>query len=220
MKYITIPINFLWIILLFSGCSTTKSGQYVRIGHPYNLEEIGKVYNVSLQEIKNFNANKKLSQGDWIFVPKAAGIMLSKRQPAGMSLDNITLIWPLQFSTMKISSDYGYRGFSHHNGIDLPAPRKTPIFASASGRVITSSRIKGYGKTVIIDHGSGVQTLYAHNAENIVKNGAYVQKGQIIGLVGATGRATGNHLHFEIRINSEHRDPLSYLPDNKNIAFQ
>ena len=121
---------------------------------------------------------------------------------------------------MRVSSDYGYRGFSHHDGIDLPAPRKTPIVASASGKVITSHRVKGYGKTVIIDHGGGVQTLYAHNAENLVKKGAYVHKGQEIALVGATGRATGNHLHFEIRIDGEHRDPLNYLPANKNLAFQ
>jgi murein DD-endopeptidase MepM/ murein hydrolase activator NlpD len=220
MNYIIILVKIVIGLHLVVSCSSTKSGQYVRIGHPYNLEQISKAYKVPVSEIKNYNLGKSLSKGNWIFVPKPVGMMMSKRQPAGMSLENVDLIWPLQFTNIRVSSDYGYRGFSHHDGIDLPAPRKTPIVASASGRVITSSRVKGYGKTVIIDHGNGIQTLYAHNAENLVKKGSVVHQGQVIGLVGATGRATGNHLHFEIRIAGEHKDPLSYLPDNKNIAFQ
>lgn len=208
------------LVLCTVSCSSTKSGKYVRIGHPYGLEDISKVYKVSLNDIKNYNSDKSLKKGDWIFVPKAVGFINSSRQPAGYTLENLSFIWPLQFSTIKVSSDYGYRGFSHHDGIDLPAPRKTTIVAVANGKVISSSRLKGYGKTVIIDHGNGIETLYAHNSDNIVKVGTYVYKGQKIALVGATGRATGNHLHFEIRVKGKHRDPLDYLPDNKNIAFQ
>src|SRR5690606_36781569 len=143
-----------------------------------------------VQDIKNYNPNKSMQKGEWIFVSKSAGIMLSSRSPAGRSIENINFIWPLQFTTMRVSSDYGYRGFSHHNGIDLPAPRKTQIIAAADGKVVTSSRLKGYGKTIIINHGGGVETLYAHNSENLVRQGSYVHKGQVIGLVGATGRAT------------------------------
>lgn len=220
MKFINILINNLIFFTLLHSCASTKSGQYVRVGHPYNINDISKVYGVTLSDIKNYNPHKSLQSGDWIFVPKQAGLLKTSRQPASQSLENIALIWPLQFSTLRVSSDYGYRGFSHHNGIDLPAPRKTPIVAAAAGRVVNSSRLKGYGKTIIIDHGNGIETLYAHNSENIVKLGANVHKGQVIALVGATGRASGNHLHFELRINGDHKDPLSYLPDNKNIAFQ
>ena len=219
MRYKHILISLIFFHLLVA-CSSTRSGQYVRLGHPYDLDQISKVYRVSVSDIKNYNIGKSLSKGHWIFVPKSAGLFSNKRDPAELSLDHISLMWPLQFTNIRVSSDYGYRGFSHHDGIDLPAPRKTPIVAAAGGKVVTSSRAKGYGKTVIIDHGNGIQTLYAHNAENLVRLGSVVHKGQVIGLVGATGRATGNHLHFEIRINGEAKDPLSYLPDNKNIAFQ
>lgn len=220
MKLVNTLISQVIIVLFLSACSSTRSGQYVRIGHPYAIDEISKVYKVSVNDIKNFNPTKGLNKGDWIFVPKSSGMMISSRSPAGRSLENINFIWPLQFSTIKVSSDYGYRGFRHHDGVDLPAPRKTQIVAAADGKVVNSSRLKGYGKTIIISHGGGIETLYAHNSENVVKNGAFVRQGQVIALVGATGRATGNHLHFEIRDNGNHKDPLSYLPNNKTIAFQ
>ena len=202
------------------ACSSTKSGKYVRIGHPYNLNEISKIYSVSKSEIENFNMGKSFNNGDWIFVPGRGGIMSTSRSPSGNFTHNQSLLWPFRQSNIRISSDYGYRGFSHHDGLDLPAPRKSKIFAAASGVVVTSSRVKGYGKTVIIDHGAGLETLYAHNSSNLVNVGDRVQSGDPIALVGATGKATGNHLHFEVRINGEAKDPMDYLPDNKNLNFQ
>ncbi|MNM92812.1 Murein hydrolase activator EnvC precursor [compost metagenome] len=86
-----------------------------------------------------------------------------------------------------------------------------PIKASKSGKVVTASYISGYGNTVILDHGSGIQTLYAHSSSLAVSVGQTVSQGQVIAYVGSTGNSTGPHLHFEIRVNGQHQNPTNYL---------
>ncbi|WP_296976855.1 murein hydrolase activator EnvC [Thermobacillus sp. ZCTH02-B1] len=100
-----------------------------------------------------------------------------------------------------------------HNGIDFAAPAGTDIYAAESGTVIVAQRMSGYGNTVIIDHGNGLWTLYAHirNGGILVKAGDEVKKGQKIAEVGSTGNSTGPHLHFEVRLNEKPVDPDSYL---------
>ncbi len=88
-----------------------------------------------------------------------------------------------------------------HTGVDIGVPYGTPIHAAAAGVVIMAGYMRGYGYTVIIDHGGGVSTLYAHCEELLVHEGEHVDQGKVIGLVGSTGLATGPHLHFEVRIN-------------------
>jgi len=98
-----------------------------------------------------------------------------------------------------------------HNGIDIVALKGTNILATAGGIVIKANTEEGWGKLIIIDHGNGVQSWYAHlNAIN-VKEGASIEAGQIIGIVGSTGKSTGPHLHFEIRINNTSVDPMLYV---------
>ena len=115
-----------------------------------------------------------------------------------------------------ISSDYGprtnpYVGF--HRGIDIGMPMGTPICATKDGTVSTSLYSNGsYGYYIILDHGDGIQTLYAHCSELLVSVGDVVTKGQVIAKVGSTGNSTGPHVHFEVRINGERVDPLPYLP--------
>ena len=125
------------------------------------------------------------------------------------------LIWPL--SSMTITSEYGWRihpifGTSrYHSGIDIGADYGDPIWAAAGGTVIHSGWLGGYGKTVIIDHGGGLTTLYAHNSELTVSEGESVYQGQIIAYAGSTGYSTGPHLHFEVREYGEPVNPYNYL---------
>jgi murein DD-endopeptidase MepM/ murein hydrolase activator NlpD len=112
----------------------------------------------------------------------------------------------------KVTSGFGMRGGAHHDGIDIPARRGTPIRAAESGRVIHSdARLAGYGNMVIIKHMGDLSTVYAHNRKNLVRTGQFVEKGQIIAEVGQTGRTTAPHLHFEVRRDGEPRNPLDYL---------
>ena len=98
-----------------------------------------------------------------------------------------------------------------HTGIDFGSGFGTAIAAAAPGTVIHASGFGGYGNTVIIDHGGGMSTLYAHQSEINVANGAEVETGDTIGLVGSTGLSTGPHLHFEVRILGSPVDPAPYL---------
>jgi len=120
-------------------------------------------------------------------------------------------IWPLYG---RIVSGFGYRYFpwrGMHTGIDISAWNGTPVRVTASGVVVCSGWKGGYGKTVIIDHGYGLQTLYGHNSKLLVSVGQHVVKGQIISEVGATGFATGPHCHYEIRKNNFAVSPMRYL---------
>ncbi len=98
-----------------------------------------------------------------------------------------------------------------HTGVDIGAPGGVNIVAADSGTVIQTGWLGGYGQVVVVDHGGGISTLYAHMSTIIAANGAAVDKGQTIGKVGSTGWSTGPHLHFEVRINGVHTNPMSYI---------
>ena len=119
-------------------------------------------------------------------------------------------IWPVEGV---VTSKFGARWGKNHSGIDIGCPEGTPIYASAAGKVVFVGEKSGYGLLIIIAHSDGTSfTIYAHNSKNLVKQNAEVKQGEKIALVGQTGRATGPHLHFEIRIESKAVDPLQYLP--------
>ena len=126
-------------------------------------------------------------------------------------------LWPLP-GYYRLSSLFGYRihpitGVAHsHTGIDIPASGGTPILAAKSGQVVTSAYHYSYGNYVVIDHGNGNSTLYAHMSSRAVSESQMVTQGQVIGYVGTTGSSTGNHLHFEVRDNYTRVDPESKFP--------
>lgn len=111
----------------------------------------------------------------------------------------------------RISSPFGWRWGKKHEGIDYAVNSGTNIKAARGGRVIYSGWAKGYGKTIIIQHQQGVKSLYAHNSRLLVHSGKRVYRGQVITKSGNTGRSTGPHLHFEIRINGKPVNPQNYL---------
>lgn len=129
-----------------------------------------------------------------------------------------SFIWPLPSSWTYVSSEYGYRthpiygDYRFHSGIDIPASGGTHIYSAADGKVILAEWISGYGETIMVDHGDGVVTLYAHmSGYGDFGVGEYVVAGDVIGYVGTTGASTGNHLHFETRLNGSAVSPWDYL---------
>ena len=130
------------------------------------------------------------------------------------------LAWPLP-QTFSITSHFGYREnpftgeIEYHNGTDIAAPAGTPILAAADGTVTIANGIDSwggsYGYHIKIDHGNGLETLYAHCSAICVTPGQQVRQGEVIGFVGNTGNATGNHLHFEVRVNGQQADAMEYF---------
>lgn len=118
------------------------------------------------------------------------------------------LIWPV---SGPVVSGYGMRWGRMHEGIDISASSGTPIVAAAAGTVIHAGWLGGYGNLVVVDHGSGLATAYAHASSILVSLGQQVSQGQTIALVGSTGNSSGPHLHFEVRVNGTAVDPLGYL---------
>ena len=138
------------------------------------------------------------------------------RSPS-VSVDaNAVFVWPVD-GPRGVNSGYGYRrrpfggGMEFHTGLDLRAPLGTPILAAADGVVTMSQYRRGYGNTVVINHGGGLSTLYAHHSRLLVSVGDEVMAGDVIALAGSTGISTGSHLHFEVLINGQHTDPSPYL---------
>lgn len=165
-----------------------------------------------------------------IVVSGCAGVAIQERQERGLfqrgsdnSLEPGTsfevsetsrfgdFIWPIKRG--QITSLFGSRRRDFHEGIDIRANRGTPVYAAKAGRVIYASRkIRGYGNMIVLRHSDGTSSVYAHNKKNLVRRGQTVDQGQMIAEVGATGKATGPHLHFEIRKGEIAQDPLIYLP--------
>ena len=131
-------------------------------------------------------------------------------------------IWPIADADIRITSRFGDRaaspsgGFHPHRGIDIAAPKGTPVIATADGRVVCAQYNKGgYGKLVKIAHAGGIETWYAHLNSLDIKQDRRVGQGQRIGRVGKTGRATGFHVHYEVHINGAPVDPRSFLPSER-----
>lgn len=134
-------------------------------------------------------------------------------------LSSIPSINPVYSPDAWLSSSYGYRsdpingGKRFHDGIDIVAPRRTPIIATADGVVTYSGWRAGLGRTIEIRHGYGYTTVFGHNEKLSVKKGESVKRGDVVALLGSTGRSTGPHVHYEIRLNNKTKNPYKYVID-------
>jgi murein DD-endopeptidase MepM/ murein hydrolase activator NlpD len=131
--------------------------------------------------------------------------------PAGSVEQGAPDVWLLPVRQFTITSLYEARWGGFHYGVDMAAPYGTPIYAAHAGVVTLAGPDGDYGNAVRIDHGKGIETVYGHGSSVVARVGQRVEAGDLILRVGSTGSSTGNHLHFEVNVNGEHRNPMSYL---------
>lgn len=179
--------------------------------------QIARQYGVPLAAL--LDANRELDPGhlmigEEIRIPSSRATVVAI--PATNPMDEPAVealagkfAWPV---LAPISSYFGPRWGRNHAGIDLAANHGDPIRAARDGTVVLAGEVSGYGLTVVLEHEDGTRTLYAHASELKVQPGQKVRQGDVIALVGSTGRSTGPHLHFEIIVNDQPRDPLLFLP--------
>lgn len=192
-------------------------GVYHLIQPADTLESIAAKYKVDTEPIINSEYNQltephTLEVGQWLVVPGGTKPYIPRRvesrfspPPAGAEEGTGSFIWPI---TGIITQSF----WNGHLGIDVAAPEGTPIYAVDSGYIQATGWDGGYGNRVIVDHGNGFQTLYGHMSIILVQPGMSVEKGDLIGRVGSTGRSTGPHVHFELWLNSVKRNPFGFLP--------
>jgi murein DD-endopeptidase MepM/ murein hydrolase activator NlpD len=229
-------ISFLSVIFVISGCAkqrvllekpplpSQRKGIYHVVEKHQTLYRICKTYGVDIKEVASLNGitdPSKIQTGQRIFIPGAKRVLKveiyiddvvaepGEKERENFAYKKLNFAWPVEG---KITDTFYDTESKRHQGVDIPSPLGTPIKASSFGTVIYSSNtIKGYGNLIILRHSEEFVTVYAHNQMNLVEEGGWVERGQIIGKVGQTGRATGPHLHFEIRRNNKAVDPLMFL---------
>jgi murein DD-endopeptidase MepM/ murein hydrolase activator NlpD len=134
------------------------------------------------------------------------------KQPPPKKKQNLELLFPVKGAY--ISSEFGGRNGTYHRGVDLAASLGTPVRACSDGKVISSGRVKfltGYGNAILLSHGNGVFTYYAHLHTLKVSRGNMVNRGEVIGTVGNTGKSNGPHLHLELIIHDKNHNPVPYF---------
>ncbi|OGX30304.1 MAG: hypothetical protein A2879_04165 [Omnitrophica WOR_2 bacterium RIFCSPHIGHO2_01_FULL_49_10] len=190
-----------------------RGGIYHRVTKGETLWRISKNYGVDIEALVESNGlsdARNIKVGQQIFIPTNIVQPVPKLEPFP-AYAREDFIWPVRG---KIILSFGQKRDSTPNkGIDIQARDGMVVAASRSGRVIFSEeKVKGFGKTIIIDHGDGIQTVYSHNSEILVKIGEDVKQAQPIAKVGSTGRGNSPYLHFEIRKRHKPQNPFYYLP--------
>ena len=192
---------------------------YKSFENNYNFISLEKRVSINSLKYIQINLLKILSENELNNCKKAKELLIKEvkmEKEEILKNSDSTYVkgrWPLE-NHFFVSSEYGYRvhpitnKLSFHTGIDIPAPKNTKVLASDDGIVIFAGYKKGYGNVVEIDHFDNKQTLYAHNNSISVKVGDVVKRGQVISQVGSTGNSTGNHVHFEVKINNKRINPI------------
>jgi len=189
-------------------------GIYHKVEKGQTLWRIAKTYNCDLQDVVSINRipnPAKIRIGQLIFIPEAKQAKEVRMNRPMKPSKKGGFIWPING---KVISFYGAKSSSVKNkGIDIEAFEGADVVAAKSGKVsFSQDRLKGYGRTIIVDHGDGYSTVYAYNARNIVEAGEYVEQNEVIAKAGSSGRAKKAKLHFEIRKNHKPQNPFYYLP--------
>ena len=182
------------------------------------VDEIKQEFNqdleldIAVQEIYDSNNIKLESVDTAVGMLNSDDFIKQKLKDQKATVNGVTLHLPISENTSTvITSRFGTRSSGYHTGLDIATNTGTPIHAVASGKVITAGWQGSYGNLVIIDHGNGVQTYYAHCSKIYVSVGDTVETGDTISAVGSTGNSTGPHLHLEVRVNGEIKNPQNYL---------
>jgi murein DD-endopeptidase MepM/ murein hydrolase activator NlpD len=216
-----------------------EEGAFHIVGNGETLRHICHVYGLDLEKVARINELKapySLNIGETIFLPAHALLEAevkpavgSPNTPKKRSCRNVAkaisgkrhpLVPALRFPVRGgvLTSPFGHRWGVFHKGLDIAAPVGKPVLACANGRVVFTGRqkkLRGYGKIVVLDHGRGVYTQYAHLNRVSVRKGQRIRSGQRIGLVGNSGRSTGPHLHLEVRVSNQMYNPLAYFSRNQ-----
>lgn len=190
----------------------TTDGNLHNVSRGESLWEISRLYDVDVDEIvwaNNLEQPEKLNIGQKLIIPGLRAAKVSARVTTHKNVSFRNLVWPLKG---QISSYFGPRWGEFHYGLDIAAPVGTPIKAVQAGHVIAVGWMGSYGKMVLIDHGNGIKTRYAHASKILVSRGEWVTQNQPIAKVGNTGRSTGPHLHLEVIVNGKPQNPLRFLP--------
>ncbi len=215
-------VSILFIVLLIlSGCATYKPpvpspapspvGVYHEVKKGETLWRISRAYGVDWRTIIKVNRIEnpnEIKPGDKLFIPGAKEQKTVPPLPVLVQGEE-EFIWPARG---KIIRYFGKGKKRNARGIDIAVPIGTEIKAASSGKIVFAGPKRGFGELVIIDHGNGYATVYAHNSRLLVKEGDYVKQGEVIALSGDWGNCDEPMLHFEIREGNEAKNPLNYLP--------
>ena len=204
------------------ACSASRAVRH-RVEPGETLYRIGLAYGVSHQTLARANGigdADRIEVGQVLVIPEAkrpvpVRIVTPERargdRPAARELPSGAFLWPVDGGV--ITSAFGPRDASYHDGIDISAPAGTPVRAARDGRVLYSDVLRGYGNLVILEHDGGYATVYAHLRESRADPGDVVRQGEEIATVGETGKTSGPNLHFEIRKDNVARNPVFFLPE-------
>jgi murein DD-endopeptidase MepM/ murein hydrolase activator NlpD len=204
-------------VLLAAACGRVV---YHRVQPGETLSRISKAYGVPIAQLVHANriANPdRIEVGQELRIPGArrrvpVDTVTPRRADPGMpaGVPATQLSWPVEGGS--VSSGFGQRGDSFHDGVDISAPLGTTVRAAGAGVVVYSDVLRGYGKVILLSHDGELVTVYAHNDQNLVRAGQRVRRGEKIATVGDSGRTTGPNLHFEVRHDGVARNPLFFLP--------
>ena len=221
---------------LLAASARTQNQQKELSANTANLSEARKAYKVEISKSNDFlgqvrkerslheDAVRELQESQKEIQRTVMALMRKKKEEEARNSARSSqytylpsggqLAWPVQG---QISSTFGtrvhptFKTKMMHTGIDIRAPRGTPVRAAGPGEVLFAGWLRGYGQIIIVDHGNDLSSVYAHLSSISVSEGNAVKRGQTIGAVGSTGTTTGAHLHFEVRVDGDARDPMRYL---------